>query len=628
MKPIGPDDPRELAGYRLLARLGAGGMGVVYLSYTRGRQPVALKVIRREYTDDAEFRRRFQHEVRAARQVSGYHIVPVVDHDTTGERPWLASTFVPGLALDETLDLGGPLPVATTLQLVGAVAEALRAIHAAGVIHRDLKPSNILLGAGGPWVIDFGIARAADATKLTRSGGLIGTPEYMSPEHAGGEPLTPASDVFSLGLLAAVAATGRHPYGDGGTITLVARIVNTAFRPPELGGYPAPLRGILERCLAADPADRPSAGELAALCEVAVGRAPSDFAGWLPDPVMAEIARRAALAREVQDAAARDAAGPPPPGPPAYGPPGYGPPPAEPPRPNGPPPVVGAHPEPARPAPAQPTRPPWPGPPAPAAQSQQSQQSEHQQYQQHQPQHPAPPPQSPPQSAPAVGSVAPASARAGGRRVRLWAALLVAAVVAASVTGWIISRDDGKEDTAGGPGTPQPGASAPAAGAQTPAGDAAPTGPTPGAASTPPTGGAAPSAGYVVRFQDRPMAIRGAGRLNSAMVDFDLAKVERDWDTSDKEWNYYENDDSSTLTFLTGTGKSRGRTADKCREAADGSPLRSPVRMKELPATLPVGSLLCTVTTKGDLAMLEITALTPVGGLFDIEGKLTLWTAP
>lgn len=287
-----------MAGYRLLARIGEGGMGSVYLSRTRGNQPVALKVIRREYAQDEEFRRRFEQEAAAARRVQGYHIVPVVDHDTTGPQPWLATVYVPGLALDRVLALHGTLPLSTVLQLTGCAAEALHAVHKAGVIHRDMKPSNILIGSDGPWIIDFGIARAADATQLTRSGGLIGTPQFMSPEHANGQEQTPAADIFSLGLIAAVAATGRHPYGDSGAITLATKIANTEFRPPDLTSYPEPLRTVLERTLAADPAARPSPSELAALCEELAERPLRDFTDWLPAPVAAGIARQEQLAGE------------------------------------------------------------------------------------------------------------------------------------------------------------------------------------------------------------------------------------------------------------------------------------------------------------------------------------------
>ncbi|MDJ0345722.1 serine/threonine-protein kinase [Streptomyces sp. H10-C2] len=314
LSALRPEDPREVAGYRLIARIGEGGLGSVYLSHTRGGQPVALKVIRREYARDEEFRRRFQQEVRSARQVRGYHLVPVVDHDTAGSEPWLATAYVPGLPLDDALVSFGPLPLPAALQLVGCAAEGLRAVHAAGVIHRDLKPGSILLADDGPWVIGFGIARAADSTHLTRSGGLIGTPQYMSPEHANGHSLTPATDIFSLGLLAAVVATGRHPYGDGGAITVATQIANTAIRPPDLTGYPERLRPLLERCLAADPAGRPSPAELAGMCERAAGRPLRDFNGWLPAPVAAEITRREAAAQrppEPEPVAAPAAAPPP-----------------------------------------------------------------------------------------------------------------------------------------------------------------------------------------------------------------------------------------------------------------------------------------------------------------------------
>ncbi|MEU6669308.1 serine/threonine-protein kinase [Streptomyces sp. NPDC046727] len=286
------EDPREIAGYRLLARIGEGGMGTVYLSRTRGGQPVALKVIRREYGGDPGFRRRFEQEVQAARRVQGYHVVPVVDHDTGGEQPWLASVFIPGLPLHDALAAYGPLPLTSVLQLVGCTAKALTAIHSAGVVHRDLKPSNILLSPQGPYVIDFGIARASDATQLTVSGGVIGTPQFMSPEHALGEPVGPATDVFSLGLIAAVAATGHHPYGDGGALTLAAQIANTAQRPPRLDGHDDRLRPLLERCLVADPGRRIGTEELVALCEQAAGRSLNDFTGWLPESLAADLTAR------------------------------------------------------------------------------------------------------------------------------------------------------------------------------------------------------------------------------------------------------------------------------------------------------------------------------------------------
>ncbi|RBM20206.1 serine/threonine-protein kinase [Streptomyces sp. PT12] len=293
-KPLSPEDPSEVAGQRLLARLGEGGMGAVYLSRTRGGQPVAIKVVRREYARDAAFRRRFAQEVRAASRVRGYHLVAVVDHDSEAAAPWLASEYVAGVGLDEALAARGPLPLDAVLKVTACVARALATIHAAGVVHRDLKPSNIMLAASGPFVIDFGIARAADATQLTTTGGLIGTPHYMSPEQALGDPVGPAGDVFALGLVAAVAATGRHPYGDGGGITVATQIANTAVRPPDLSGYPDALRPLLERALTASPDERITPGEVEALCAGAAERPLDDFGGWLPGELARSLAERAA----------------------------------------------------------------------------------------------------------------------------------------------------------------------------------------------------------------------------------------------------------------------------------------------------------------------------------------------
>ncbi|RKN12232.1 serine/threonine protein kinase [Streptomyces radicis] len=292
-EPLSPEDPREVAGHPLLARLGEGGMGAVYLSRTRGGRPVAIKVVRREYARDASFRRRFAQEVRAASRVRGYHLVAVVDHDSEAAAPWLASEYVAGVGLDQALDEHGPLPPDAVLKVTACVARALATIHAAGIVHRDLKPSNIMLAASGPFVIDFGIARAADATQLTTTGGLIGTPHYMSPEQALGDPVGAAGDMFALGLVAAVAATGRHPYGDGGAITVATQIANTAVRPPDLSGYPDALRPLLERCLTASPEERITPSEVEALCAGAAARPLDDFGGWLPGELARSLAQRA-----------------------------------------------------------------------------------------------------------------------------------------------------------------------------------------------------------------------------------------------------------------------------------------------------------------------------------------------
>ncbi|NSC24557.1 serine/threonine protein kinase, partial [Streptomyces albus subsp. chlorinus] len=266
--PLGQDDPATVAGYRLAARLGSGGMGKVYLSYTPGGRPVALKVIRPEFSEDPEFRRRFQQEVAAAERVQGLCTAPVIDSDTEGPRPWLATAYVPGPSLAEAVGGHGPLPVSTVLFLAAGVAEALQSIHKAGIVHRDLKPSNVLLADDGPRVIDFGIARAADATSLTSSGVTVGTPSFMAPEQAAGEAVTEATDLFALGQLTAYAALGTPAFGEGTSHAVLYRIVHDE---PRLDGLPGELRELVTRCLAKDPGDRPGTTEILRLCRTASG---------------------------------------------------------------------------------------------------------------------------------------------------------------------------------------------------------------------------------------------------------------------------------------------------------------------------------------------------------------------
>ncbi|MFE1803479.1 serine/threonine-protein kinase [Streptomyces sp. NPDC059533] len=290
--PLEVDDPRSVAGYRIAARLGAGGMGKVYLSYTPGGRPVAIKLIRPEFAEDAEFRRRFQQEVRAAERVQGLYTAPVIDSDTEGRHPWLATAYVPGPSLADAVQCHGGLPVPTVLLLVAGVAEALQVIHGAGIVHRDLKPSNVLLAGDGPRVIDFGIARAADATALTGSGVTIGTPTFMAPEQAEGAAVTPATDIFALGQVAAYAATGLPAFGEGTSHGVLYRIVH---EQPDLTRLPAQLNELVTRCLAKDPAARPSVDEVLALCRAANGDAPLRRPeAWLPGAVAADITLRAA----------------------------------------------------------------------------------------------------------------------------------------------------------------------------------------------------------------------------------------------------------------------------------------------------------------------------------------------
>ncbi|MFI9826996.1 serine/threonine-protein kinase [Streptomyces sp. NPDC051913] len=291
MEALSPEDAREIAGYRLRARLGEGGMGMVYLSHTRGGQPVALKVVRREYAQDPEFRKRFTQEVAAARRVQGPYTAPVLDSFTDGPEPWLAVSYVPGPSLASAVYQHGVLPVRTVLQLTAGIAEALQTVHAAGVIHRDLKPSNVLLASDGPRVIDFGIARAADTTTLTAKDVRLGTPAYMAPEQAMGSDVTPALDLFALGLVTYFAATGRHPFGEGSSQALLFRIVSNE---PDLAGCPDELRGIIAACLAKDPAARPTPAQLIEACNnlAGTGGLVRHEGWWLPAAVTQQIAQQ------------------------------------------------------------------------------------------------------------------------------------------------------------------------------------------------------------------------------------------------------------------------------------------------------------------------------------------------
>ncbi|MGC4971558.1 serine/threonine-protein kinase [Streptomyces sp. DT199] len=267
-RPLQGDDPSAVAGYRLAARLGAGGMGRVYLSHTQGGRPVAIKVVRPELADDPAFRRRFRREVEAARRVRGAYTAELIDADADGTPPWSATLYVPGPSLTDAVARRGPLPVPAVLWLMAGVAEALQAIHAAGIVHRDLKPSNVLLAADGPRVIDFGISLAADATSYTATGATVGTPHFMAPEQAAAGEVTAATDVFALGQTAAFAALGRPLYGDGSAIGVLYRIVHDA---PDLSALPEQLRPLFARCLAADPEERATPAEIVGWCRQRLG---------------------------------------------------------------------------------------------------------------------------------------------------------------------------------------------------------------------------------------------------------------------------------------------------------------------------------------------------------------------
>jgi serine/threonine protein kinase len=286
--PLAPEDPREVSGYALRARLGGGGMGRVYLSFTPGGRALAIKVIRPEHAEDEEFRRRFQREVIAAQRVQGLFTAPVVDADPTAALPWLATAYVPGPSLRQVVAEHGPLPPLTVFRLVAGVAEGLAAVHACEIIHRDLKPANVLLAEDGPRVIDFGIAHAAEATSLTSTGLTVGTPAFMAPEQIRGRAATSATDVFGLGHLAVFAATGHTAFGEGNQDALLYRIIH---EHPDLDDCPQEVRAIALPCLAKDPDERPELTEVMADARQQTSGQTLQLAGsWLPAAIADSLA--------------------------------------------------------------------------------------------------------------------------------------------------------------------------------------------------------------------------------------------------------------------------------------------------------------------------------------------------
>ncbi|SHJ22556.1 Serine/threonine protein kinase [Nocardiopsis flavescens] len=262
MQPLDPTDPERIGRYRLTHRLGAGGMGRVYLGRTAAGRKVVVKVILPQYAGDAEFRGRFAREAAAAARVGGFHTAPVVDADPDGDPPWIVSAFIPGPSLHEVLAGRGPLPHGALRVLAVGLAEGLEAIHGAGLTHRDLKPANVLMASDGPRVIDFGIARpSGDSSGLTRTGATLGTPLYMSPEQMDALEVGPASDMFSLGTVLAHAAVGRNPF-DAPTLAGIVR--NLIGPPPGIPReVPAQVRAVIARCWEHDPALRPAPHEVA-----------------------------------------------------------------------------------------------------------------------------------------------------------------------------------------------------------------------------------------------------------------------------------------------------------------------------------------------------------------------------
>ena len=257
--PLGPGDPARVGPYEIVGRLGAGGMGTVFLARGGDGARVAVKVLRPELAGDPSFLRMFRREVEAARRVVGFCTARVVDADLSGDLPYLVTEYVEGVRLDRAIAASGRLSATDLEGLAVGMAAALTAIHGAGVVHRDLKPSNVLLSYFGPKVIDFGIARALDVSATTGTGRLMGSPGWMAPEQFAQVPVTPAVDVFVWGSLVAFAGTGRRPFGRGTVVEIAYRI---RHEPPDLEGLERRLRQVVEDCMAKQPGQRPAAKAL------------------------------------------------------------------------------------------------------------------------------------------------------------------------------------------------------------------------------------------------------------------------------------------------------------------------------------------------------------------------------
>ncbi|MFD7512158.1 serine/threonine-protein kinase [Streptomyces sp. NPDC059853] len=350
MKPLGPTDPQRVGQYRLLGKLGAGGMGSVYLARSDRGRTVAVKLVQPELARQPEFRRRFQQEVESARRVGGEFTAPVLDCDTEAETPWVATGYVAGPSLHEVVtSTYGKLPERTLLILANGLVRALRDIHAAGLVHRDFKPSNIMITIDGPRVIDFGIARALEAhgEGLTRTGAAVGSPGFMSPEQCRGELVTPASDIFCLGSVLTFAATGHTPFGDANSAmhALMLRIVQDE---KNLDGVPDGIRPLIEDCLRQMPGERPG---LQSLLERTVDADEiGDDEPWLPGALIAKLGKHAVDLLDSED--------------PLVAPPrpAMSPPPA---MPSAPPSSVGMPAAPGTPPPSPPQQPPVSGPMTP-----------------------------------------------------------------------------------------------------------------------------------------------------------------------------------------------------------------------------------------------------------------------
>ncbi|MFE3660306.1 serine/threonine-protein kinase [Streptomyces sp. NPDC059165] len=299
MQPLEEGDPQVVGAYRLIGRLGAGGMGRVYVGRSAGGRTVAVKVVHPHFALDEQFRARFRREVDAARRVGGAWTAPVLDADPDATVPWVATGYVAGPPLAGAVADHGPLPELAVRVLGAGLAEALTAVHALGLVHRDVKPSNVLLALDGPRLIDFGIARATDGTaSLTATGVSVGSPGYMAPEQILGRDVTGAADVFSLGAVLGYAATGAAPFPGDSSAALLYKVVH---EEPELGALTGELRDVVAECLAKDPAARPTPGALARRLAPG-GAGVLVTGGWLPGPLVEEVSHAAVRLLDLEPA--------------------------------------------------------------------------------------------------------------------------------------------------------------------------------------------------------------------------------------------------------------------------------------------------------------------------------------
>ncbi|MEU1781318.1 serine/threonine-protein kinase [Streptomyces abikoensis] len=292
MQRLSEEDPQVIGAYRLLGRIGAGGMGRVYLGRSAGGRTVAVKAVHPHFALDTQFRARFRREVESARKVGGAWTAPVLDADPDATVPWVATGYVAGPSLTEAVAEVGPLPEAAVRAIGAGLAEALTAVHGLGLVHRDVKPSNVLLALDGPRLIDFGIARATDGTaSLTATGVSIGSPGYMAPEQIVGKDVTGAADVFSLGAVLTYAATGEPPFTGDSSAALLYKVVH---EEPVLGpALTGDLRRLVTACLAKDPTARPAPTELVRRLSGPAGASALLRPGWLPGPLVERVSRQA-----------------------------------------------------------------------------------------------------------------------------------------------------------------------------------------------------------------------------------------------------------------------------------------------------------------------------------------------